>query len=122
VTPRQGRWRIRGLYLPDEFLRKVYEDNALRPDGGRRFYGEQLLNESRFSFPCVDCRVENSAAPDIKWAAQVSLLRPGFLLANGFTSRMARTHLQIKPRSQKRDLGHPLICSGCRRLSRDALD
>ncbi|MBK8023681.1 MAG: amidohydrolase family protein [Chloroflexi bacterium] len=29
-VPRQGRWRICGLYLPDEVLRKVYYDNARR--------------------------------------------------------------------------------------------
>ena len=28
--PGQGRWRIYGLYLPDEVLRKVYHDNAAR--------------------------------------------------------------------------------------------
>lgn len=28
--PTQGRWRIYGLYLPDEVLRKVYHDNAAR--------------------------------------------------------------------------------------------
>jgi predicted TIM-barrel fold metal-dependent hydrolase len=27
---RQGRWRIYGLHLPDEVLRKVYRENALR--------------------------------------------------------------------------------------------
>jgi len=27
---RQGRWHIYGLYLPDDVLRKVYRDNALR--------------------------------------------------------------------------------------------
>ncbi len=27
---RQGRWQIQGIYLPDEVLRKVYRDNALR--------------------------------------------------------------------------------------------
>jgi predicted TIM-barrel fold metal-dependent hydrolase len=27
---RQGRWQIHGIYLPDEVLRKVYRDNALR--------------------------------------------------------------------------------------------
>jgi predicted TIM-barrel fold metal-dependent hydrolase len=27
---RQGRWQIQGLYLPDDVLRKVYRDNALR--------------------------------------------------------------------------------------------
>ena len=27
---RQGRWNIYGLYLPDEVLRKVYRENALR--------------------------------------------------------------------------------------------
>jgi predicted TIM-barrel fold metal-dependent hydrolase len=27
---RQGRWQIQGLYLPDEVLRKVYRENALR--------------------------------------------------------------------------------------------
>lgn len=27
---RQGRWNIYGLYLPDDVLRKVYRDNALR--------------------------------------------------------------------------------------------
>ncbi len=29
-VPRQGRWRIYGLYLPDDVLRKVYYDNAAR--------------------------------------------------------------------------------------------
>ena len=28
--PGQGRWRIYGLYLPDEVLRQVYHDNAAR--------------------------------------------------------------------------------------------
>ena len=27
---RQGRWKVYGLYLPDEVLRKVYRENALR--------------------------------------------------------------------------------------------
>ena len=27
---RQGRWNIYGLYLPDEVLRRVYRENALR--------------------------------------------------------------------------------------------
>lgn len=27
---RQGRWRIYGLHLPDEVLRKVYQENAMR--------------------------------------------------------------------------------------------
>ena len=27
---RQGRWQIHGIYLPDEVLRKVYRENALR--------------------------------------------------------------------------------------------
>ena len=27
---RQGRWQIQGIYLPDEVLRKVYRENALR--------------------------------------------------------------------------------------------
>jgi predicted TIM-barrel fold metal-dependent hydrolase len=29
-VPPQGRWRIYGLGLPDEVLRKVYRDNATR--------------------------------------------------------------------------------------------
>ncbi len=29
-TPRQGRWRVHGLYLPDEVLEKVYHRNAER--------------------------------------------------------------------------------------------
>lgn len=29
-VPTQGRWRIYGLYLPEEVLRKVYHDNAAR--------------------------------------------------------------------------------------------
>ena len=29
-TPRQGRWRICGLYLPDDVLEKVYSKNAER--------------------------------------------------------------------------------------------
>lgn len=32
---RQGRWNIYGLYLPDEVLRKVYRENALRLLAGR---------------------------------------------------------------------------------------
>ena len=28
--PTQGRWRIYGLFLPDDVLRKVYHDNAAR--------------------------------------------------------------------------------------------
>ncbi len=27
-VPRQGRWQIHGLGLPDDVLRKVYRDNA----------------------------------------------------------------------------------------------
>jgi predicted TIM-barrel fold metal-dependent hydrolase len=27
---RQGRWQIQGIYLPEDVLRKVYRDNALR--------------------------------------------------------------------------------------------
>jgi predicted TIM-barrel fold metal-dependent hydrolase len=27
---RQGRWNVYGMYLPDDVLRKVYRDNALR--------------------------------------------------------------------------------------------
>ncbi len=30
AAPTQGRWRIHGLELPDELLRRVYRDNALR--------------------------------------------------------------------------------------------
>ncbi len=30
AVPPQGRWRIYGIGLPDEILRKVYRDNALR--------------------------------------------------------------------------------------------
>ena len=30
ATPPQGRWRIYGIGLPDDILRKVYSDNALR--------------------------------------------------------------------------------------------
>jgi len=30
AIPPQGRWRIYGVYLPDEVLRKVYHDNAAR--------------------------------------------------------------------------------------------
>ncbi len=29
-VPRQGRWRIYGVYLPDEVLRKIYHANAYR--------------------------------------------------------------------------------------------
>ena len=29
-APLQGRWKIYGIFLPDEVLRKVYRDNALR--------------------------------------------------------------------------------------------
>jgi predicted TIM-barrel fold metal-dependent hydrolase len=29
-TPRQGRWRVHGLYLPDDVLEKVYYQNARR--------------------------------------------------------------------------------------------
>jgi predicted TIM-barrel fold metal-dependent hydrolase len=32
---RQGRWNIYGLYLPDDVLRKVYRDNAVRLLGKR---------------------------------------------------------------------------------------
>ena len=28
--PDQGRWRIHGLHLPDDVLRRVYRENALR--------------------------------------------------------------------------------------------
>ena len=28
--PSQGRWRIHGLHLPDDVLRRVYHDNAAR--------------------------------------------------------------------------------------------
>jgi hypothetical protein len=27
---RKGRWEIYGMYLPDDVLRKVYRENALR--------------------------------------------------------------------------------------------
>jgi hypothetical protein len=37
---------------------------------------------------------------DFEWVAQVSLLKPGFLLAKGV--------LAGTPRSQKQTLGHPL--------------
>jgi hypothetical protein len=37
------------------------------------------------------------ARTKVEWVAQVSLLRPGFLFAIGFTPRMARTHLQRNP-------------------------
>ncbi len=30
LTPPQGRWRIYGIYLPDQILRKVYLENAVR--------------------------------------------------------------------------------------------
>jgi predicted TIM-barrel fold metal-dependent hydrolase len=29
-APLQGRWKIFGIFLPDEVLRKVYRENALR--------------------------------------------------------------------------------------------
>ena len=29
-APSQGRWQIHGLHLPDDVLRRVYRDNALR--------------------------------------------------------------------------------------------
>jgi hypothetical protein len=29
-TPPQGRWKIYGIGLPDEILKKVYHDNAAR--------------------------------------------------------------------------------------------
>ena len=29
-VPDQGRWRIHGLHLPDDVLRRVYRENALR--------------------------------------------------------------------------------------------
>ena len=29
-TPPQGRWKISGIGLPDEILRKVYAENARR--------------------------------------------------------------------------------------------
>ena len=32
---RQGRWNIYGLFLPDDVLRKVYRENAVRLLGGR---------------------------------------------------------------------------------------
>ncbi|HSZ62783.1 MAG TPA: amidohydrolase family protein [Terriglobales bacterium] len=32
---RQGRWNIYGLHLPDDVLRKIYRENALRLLGGR---------------------------------------------------------------------------------------
>jgi predicted TIM-barrel fold metal-dependent hydrolase len=35
--PRQGRWQIYGLFLPDDVLRKVYADNARRV-----LFGEQV--------------------------------------------------------------------------------
>src|SRR5271165_3762213 len=40
------------------------------------------------------------ARTNIEWVAQVSLFRPGYSGQDPFVSR--------KPRSQKRDLGHPL--------------
>jgi predicted TIM-barrel fold metal-dependent hydrolase len=30
VVPAQGRWYVHGLYLPDDVLKKIYRDNALR--------------------------------------------------------------------------------------------
>jgi hypothetical protein len=27
---RQGRWQIHGIHLPDDILRKLYRENALR--------------------------------------------------------------------------------------------
>jgi predicted TIM-barrel fold metal-dependent hydrolase len=36
ATPRQGRWRVYGLYLPDEVLEKVYHLNAERLINGAR--------------------------------------------------------------------------------------
>jgi hypothetical protein len=29
-VPGQGRWQIHGIGLPDDVLRKVYRDNAIR--------------------------------------------------------------------------------------------
>jgi hypothetical protein len=66
------------------------------------------LKENRTRGPCQQREVGNPGTlckkiklqpPDFEWVAQVSLLRPGFLLRN----RSYRT-----PRSQKRELGHPL--------------
>lgn len=36
VPPRQGRWNIHGVGLPDDVLRKIYCDNALRLYSGLR--------------------------------------------------------------------------------------
>jgi hypothetical protein len=41
--------------------------------------------------------------PDLEWVAQVSLLRPGFLPANGHSRSTP-----VKSESQRRDTGHPL--------------
>jgi hypothetical protein len=39
-------------------------------------------------------------SPRLEWVARVSILRPGFLFAKWVAAE--------KPRSQNRDLGHPL--------------
>jgi predicted TIM-barrel fold metal-dependent hydrolase len=33
VVPAQGRWYVHGVYLPDEVLKKIYRDNALKALG-----------------------------------------------------------------------------------------
>jgi predicted TIM-barrel fold metal-dependent hydrolase len=40
--PPQGRWRIYGLYLPDEVLRRVYQDNARRLLGLAEYASESV--------------------------------------------------------------------------------
>jgi len=29
-VPQQGRWHVHGLYLPDEVLKKIYHENAIK--------------------------------------------------------------------------------------------
>ncbi len=50
-TPEQGRWRIYGIYLPDEVLKKVYYENAARVILNRSIYlsvdGTKTLERGR---------------------------------------------------------------------------
>jgi hypothetical protein len=54
----------------------------------------------RFSFSLADCFSCVLLTLKVEWVAQVSIFRPGFSRQIGSTET---------PRSQNRDLGHPLI-------------
>jgi hypothetical protein len=72
----------------------VYENHALVPPDETAIRPLKLLTSPLRS-------VKNGAAPDIEWVAQVSLLRPGFLLYPqnpGLKSETWATHSIVRPR------------------------